>query len=118
MAKYRSKKNPLVLPTDLKTTRGSSPVNDPLSKIFADRAVTMDAFAAPPGSLDIKDKPTQVLEREREVLGKALIEEERELGKQNFWYFLTEILFPKTWREHYTEDFHGEICQAAQNLKE
>jgi hypothetical protein len=81
------------------------------------QAVVDAAFTPPPKSLDILDKPRLALEREREVLQKALWEEERALGRANYWYFFTQILFPDSWEQHYTEEFHKPIADALQNLE-
>lgn len=58
----------------------------------------------------------QKAEEELVILSQALREERAELGRKNFWYFLTKILFPTIWKEHYTEEFHKPFCDALQNL--
>jgi hypothetical protein len=56
------------------------------------------------------------LEMERDALAQAIKEEEQELGRQSFWYFLTKILFPEVWQEHYSDTFHRDLCYDIQNL--
>jgi hypothetical protein len=74
------------------------------------------AHAPPPKAIQILSKGTQDLMREKQVLQVALDQEEAEMGRQSFWYFLTEILYPDTWEKNYTEEFHRPICETAQNL--
>jgi hypothetical protein len=55
---------------------------------------------------------------ERDALAQAIKEEQRDLGRQSFWYFLTEILFPKVWQDHYTDTFHRDLCIDLQGLRQ
>lgn len=79
--------------------------------------IDSQAFSFVGRALDIHTKSRQELERERKVLAAALLEEERELGRESFWYFLTNILFPGTWEANYVEAFHRPLVEAAQNLQ-
>ena len=58
----------------------------------------------------------QELEREKLLLSETFMQEHRELGLSDFWYFCTRVVFPDIWRAHYTEELHREICEAAQGL--
>jgi hypothetical protein len=84
---------------------------------IAAKSVPSAAFEAPGPALDIKTVSRQELEREKLLLSTALQEEERELGRSDFWYFLTQVLYPDTWQSQYTERFHRPITEALQNLE-
>ena len=58
-----------------------------------------------------------VLSRRHEVLTNTILEEKRELGKESFWFFFTQVLFPKIWHQYYSEPFHAPICDHLQNLE-
>ncbi len=57
-----------------------------------------------------------VLTKRHEVLHNTLLEEKRQLGKESFWYFFTQCLFPTLWEENYTKEFHAPICDLLQHL--
>ena len=56
------------------------------------------------------------LERERLILETALVAETRELALQDFWFFMTHVLFPTVWEKHYLETFHKPILDRLQGL--
>lgn len=76
-----------------------------------------EPFEGPPQVIDLTPQDIKELERERELLTRAIQEERRDMARQNFWYFLTKILFPHTWEEHYSVDFHKPLCERIQNLE-
>lgn len=69
-----------------------------------------------PKQTRVLTKQDQDLMREAEALRAALHEEERELARANFWYFITHVLFPDTWEQNYTEEFHKPIADEIQSL--
>lgn len=69
----------------------------------------------PPLTIDIATADEQALLLERQTLTAAIIEEERELSRASFWYFLTVALFPLTWMLHYSPQFHKDVCWEVQN---
>lgn len=83
----------------------------------ADNSVLEEPFEAPGSTLDLNPEEYKKLTRERDLLNSAIIEEKREMGRESFWLFLTEILFPEIWKEHYSVAFHKPICDDIQNLK-
>jgi len=74
------------------------------------------AFNAPEAALVVTDMSRQELEAEYAALEGAVIEEKRELSKLSFWYFITNVMFPANWRDHYSPDFHQNLCQIIQDL--
>ncbi|MHC5034810.1 MAG: hypothetical protein ACYTFZ_07215, partial [Planctomycetota bacterium] len=58
----------------------------------------------------------QELEAQEALLYQTWLQNEQMLGKSNFWYFLTHHLFPDTWENHYSLDFHKDICDRLQAL--
>lgn len=54
---------------------------------------------------------------ERDLLELHNLEEKAALGRESFWFFLTQILFPETWHLHYTEAFHKPLCRAIEQMK-
>lgn len=79
--------------------------------------VAQEAFGAPWGAPAIQTMDEQALARERELLNTAIVEELREIGKADFWSFITMVVYPETWELHYTEEFHKPIADELQNLK-
>ena len=73
-------------------------------------------FENPGSALVVTDLNKVQLERERQVLERALLEEKRELGKRDFWFFITHIAYPNNWDQHYSEVFHRELAMELQNL--
>jgi hypothetical protein len=104
-----------------KTPEGQATLAD-IVKVEADLATRVredaktKAFEAPASAIIITTKSRAHMEREQSVLSRTLIEEERQLGRDSFWYFLTEILFPDIWKKHYTETLHKQMCDELQNL--
>lgn len=74
------------------------------------------AFESPPNAFGIRTVGRQAMEREHDVLSKVILEEQRELGRASFWYFITQIVYPDIWQNHYTERFHKPIVDSLQNL--
>jgi len=50
------------------------------------------------------------------MLERVWIQEMADFGRESFWYFITNIMFPDTWQQHYTEDFHQPIADALESL--
>jgi len=71
-----------------------------------------------PEELHIKVRPEEsmFLHKELTILDRALVETLRE-GSDNFWFFLTQVLFPETWKEHYHPDFHRPLCDMLTSLR-
>lgn len=70
--------------------------------------------SAPP-PLAITTAQQQDLTRQARALTAYIIEQKRALALADFWFFLTQVLFPNTWQNHYTVDFHRPLCEAIQN---
>ena len=68
--------------------------------------------------IDIPIKPDESIRLRQELglLNKTLIATLRE-GSTDFWFFLTQVLFPETWKEHYVPDFHRPLTQLLTALK-
>jgi hypothetical protein len=86
------------------------------AKRAARKSVVNEAFESPLGAPAIHTMDQQQLLREKELLDKTLKEEMRELGKNDFWYFITNIVFPDSWHLHYTETLHQEIARILEGL--
>jgi hypothetical protein len=72
----------------------------------------------PPASVPAFDKNTTLKARELKLLQKLRVRELRELALQEFWLFLTEVLYAKPdQKRNYTEEFHEFICQELQSLE-
>lgn len=105
---------------DPKTAAGDSAGSyDALIQKAADEShhalLTGAAFGPPGGALDFKGL---TLEHEASVLERTLLEEQRELGKQSFWYFVTKCVYPNSWQQHYSPEFHKDLCWDVQNLQQ
>jgi hypothetical protein len=74
-------------------------------------------FETPPKAVVMTPANRADLLREKQLLETTIVEEKRALAKENFWYFLTEVLFPHIWRDHYTDTLHLELCNELQNLQ-
>ncbi len=77
-----------------------SPLALQASAEMRDRSIIEGAFGAPDPALDILSLDDAALYSEHEALTAAVIEEERELGQDSYWYFLTNHLFPSTWERY------------------
>lgn len=89
-----------------------------MAQALFERPVSQAPFEPPPGAINIRTQSIVEMEREKRVLEAALFEEERALGRESFWYFITEIMYPEVWRNHYTLDFHKPIVDELQNLEQ
>ena len=96
--------------------RPSSSVPGVAADIVRD-AVRAEPFEPPPLPSVVAEFRERSLARQRDVLSKAVFEEERALAREDYWYFLTEVLFPLTWQQHYTEGLHRPDCRDLQNLR-
>jgi hypothetical protein len=56
------------------------------------------------------------MEREAALLSATLMEERRELFKASFWNAI-QMIYPDTWMDHYSEEFHQPICDEIQNIR-
>jgi hypothetical protein len=69
----------------------------------------------PPKSTPFFDPSYERKAKQLELLKKLQLRELAEIGKLDFWTFLNEILYPDA-QQHYTQKFHGPICEELQNL--
>lgn len=89
-----------------------------VTKKVVTKAAQKVAFQAPPQTLNLNPEQIRILEHEKKILKEALFREERKLSWDSFWYFLTNILFPNTWEEHYSLEFHKPLVEKLQNLEQ
>jgi hypothetical protein len=83
----------------------------------AKKATVRDAFEAV-GMPPVATMEEQELLKEKQLLEATLREEMRELALNDFWFFITHVLFPSVWKDHYLEDFHQPIANILQELKQ
>jgi hypothetical protein len=84
------------------------------SRKLAKKSLKEDAFKAPPAALAFESATSK---REAEILYETWIKNERKMGMENLWYFVTRQLFPGSMGEHYSPGFHQDICDELQALR-
>jgi len=87
------------------------PTTDPAAIAITNAAATDSTLS----EIGVKPMARAIAERELAMLDSALNEELAAWGRESFWGFVTDILFPDTWQQHYTEALHLELADALQN---
>jgi hypothetical protein len=82
----------------------------------ANASLRREAFAPPATPVIADEFQRRQLEREAELLLATVNQEERQLARDDFWYFVTQVLYWDRWQRHYTTDFHQPYCDALQEL--
>lgn len=84
--------------------------------LIARDSAMKSAWENPDSAIVVTDLNKLQLERERQVLERALIEEKREMSRRDFWFFITQVAYPNNWQQHYSELFHRELAMELQSL--
>ncbi len=98
--------------------RQRSPLDKDLDPLVEDTIEKVLSTGEPPDALPIPIRPAEAVQLEREcaLLDRALVETLRD-GSKDFWFFLTQVLFPDVWKSHYVPDFHRPLCHELMALK-
>jgi len=103
-----------------KANKGGYVAHEELAKTTHTLIEEIDQRAGhlPPSSVPAFDNENRLKAREVELLQKLRDRELREIAEQDFWIFLTEVLYSKPdQKRHYTEDFHELVAHELQTLQ-